>query len=101
MQLPPECRKDGHYSVHAEIFKKCRVAPNAFREGMPVLVKSCGSHFDEAPFSPAALEELARAQNQLVGNCFILLEFIRLGKTSCKRLARVLMQIDISSASWS
>ena len=64
--LPPDSQKNGYYSVSFDEFKECSLASNALRQGLPVLVKGVYALFDEAPFTPAALRNLANRQNRMV-----------------------------------
>ncbi len=57
---------DGYLCVSAQQFTQSRVAQNALQQGLPVLVKGVGSHFDSSPFTVEALLEVAKQQNEMV-----------------------------------
>ena len=66
LTLPDECRRDGYLCVSAQQFAQGRVAQNALRQGLPVLIKGVGSHFDSSPFTVEELLEVAKLQNEMV-----------------------------------
>ena len=64
--LPMDCKKEGYFQVTAQQFKEHMVMENAIRLGIPVLVTTLGTEFEEKHFKRNALKSLVEDQNNLV-----------------------------------
>ena len=68
--MPDDCRKAGYFKVTVQQFKDHAIVENATRQGVPVLVTTLGTEFDEAPFTAKALRQIVKDQNEMVRtNC--------------------------------
>ena len=47
------------YEANVEVVKRHLLFRNGLDEGVPVLMKECGHHFDPEPFSAEGMQELA------------------------------------------
>lgn len=72
--LPTGWEEDGFFRVTAEQFQEHMVLENAIRFGIPVLVTTLGTEFEEKHFKRKALRSLVEDQNKLVSIWLLLLQ---------------------------